>query len=86
MHSYVFGFFSFLCGFVLMLVSLFNWWSDVIMEATFEGEHTSMVEATYITVLLFSLFLNYFFSLLSFGLMHILVLIRILILLYLASC
>lgn len=49
MHSYLYGVFGIFAGFSLVLLTLFNWWSDVIVESTFEGEHTTKVETTYMT-------------------------------------
>jgi len=49
MHSYLYGIFGILGGFSVLLLTLFHWWSDVVLESTFEGEHTTKVETTYMT-------------------------------------
>jgi len=49
MHSYLYGIVGIFCGLSLLLLTVFNWWSDIIIESTMEGEHTSKVETTYMT-------------------------------------
>lgn len=44
MHKYSFGFFSLFFGFICLLLCLTLWWRDVIREATFENQHTAMVQ------------------------------------------
>ena len=35
----------FILWFIMLLYSMFVWWRDVIRESTFEGHHTSPVQA-----------------------------------------
>ena len=43
-HSYQKGGFVLLLGLILVLLTMFIWWRDVIREATFEGHHTKIVQ------------------------------------------
>nr|YP_009370762.1 cytochrome c oxidase subunit 3 [Eukaryota sp. BB2]AQL10451.1 cytochrome c oxidase subunit 3 [Eukaryota sp. BB2] len=43
------GLVTLILSFVVLFLTLFNWWSDVVVESTFEGEHTTKVKVTYIT-------------------------------------
>jgi cytochrome c oxidase subunit 3 len=45
MHSYTGGWFLFILGFFSVVSTMILWWRDVIREATFEGQHTSAVQA-----------------------------------------
>lgn len=44
MHSYINGKSCFLFGLFFLLFIMFCWWTDVVSEATFAGEHTSYVQ------------------------------------------
>lgn len=44
MHGYTKGNFMLPLGFIMVLFMMFNWWRDVIREATLEGRHTSSVQ------------------------------------------
>ena len=43
-HSYAYGGYITIFGFLLILATMFFWWRDVIREATFEGHHTKVVQ------------------------------------------
>lgn len=45
MHGYVGGDFLMPFGLTTVLLSMFGWWRDIIREATFEGQHTAVVQA-----------------------------------------
>jgi len=45
MHCYVGGFYLFLTGFISLVTVSFFWWRDVIREGTFQGHHTTAVQA-----------------------------------------
>ena len=45
MHGYSNGNFLVKFGFIMIIFSMFCWWRDVIREATFEGQHTTQVQA-----------------------------------------
>lgn len=49
MHSYAFGLLTMIFGLIVLVLSMFNWWFDLVIEATFEGEHTKAVQSTYRT-------------------------------------
>lgn len=42
-HLFAQGFNLFIIGLIILVVSSFFWWRDVIRESTFEGQHTSYV-------------------------------------------
>ena len=44
MHGYAGGSTLLLSGFCMILFMMACWWRDVIREATFEGQHTSIVQ------------------------------------------
>ena len=44
MHQYSGGFACFITGFSSILYIMFVWWRDIIREATFEGQHTFVVQ------------------------------------------
>jgi cytochrome c oxidase subunit 3 len=44
MHSYDGGKFLLKFGFFMVLFSMYVWWRDVIREATYEGQHTLIVQ------------------------------------------
>jgi heme/copper-type cytochrome/quinol oxidase subunit 3 len=44
MHSYLFGFYSLLFGLVFLITMMSFWWRDVVVEATWEGHHTKLVQ------------------------------------------
>jgi cytochrome c oxidase subunit 3 len=44
MHGEVDGFFFLVSGLVLLVIIMFLWWSDVIIEGTFQGMHTKVVQ------------------------------------------
>lgn len=44
MHSFSFGSYIALLGLFLVLFTMFVWWRDVVREATYEGNHTSVVQ------------------------------------------
>ena len=73
MHSYLFGLLLFFFSFIFLIINLVNWWVDVIIEATFEGEHTSKVEVMHNTAFfLFILselffFIGFFWTFFHFG-------------------
>jgi cytochrome c oxidase subunit 3 len=43
MHKYVGGWSLFLTGLLIIILTMFNWWRDIIRESTFEKCHTSTV-------------------------------------------
>lgn len=43
MHGYYNGGFLLFLGFSMVLFMMFCWWRDIVREATYEGQHTSMV-------------------------------------------
>jgi hypothetical protein len=43
-HGYENGGVSFILGFLLLLLTFYTWWRDVIREGSLEGQHTSMVQ------------------------------------------
>jgi len=45
MHGYNGGGFLWRFGFLMILFVMFVWWRDIIREATFEGQHTELVQA-----------------------------------------
>jgi hypothetical protein len=44
MHSYVNGFFVVSTGLTSLVVCMSIWWRDVVREATYRGDHTSVVQ------------------------------------------
>jgi len=44
MHSIVNGLFVLLIGLIVTIICMGVWWRDVIREATYEGQHTSVVQ------------------------------------------
>jgi cytochrome c oxidase subunit 3 len=44
MHRFIGGFSLFLTGFLLILYVMFTWWRDITREATFEDQHTVIVQ------------------------------------------
>ena len=44
MHGYISGFTVLCMGQLLILSCMYVWWRDVVREATFEGQHTSVVQ------------------------------------------
>ena len=44
-HSYTGGGWCLFTGLFLVLFTMFTWWRDIVREATFEGQHTEMVQA-----------------------------------------
>jgi len=44
MHGYIGGNSLLNLGFVALLLVMFGWWRDIVREATFEGQHTRMVQ------------------------------------------
>jgi cytochrome c oxidase subunit 3 len=44
MHSYQNGFFVVITGLVSVVVCMSIWWRDIIREATYRGDHTSVVQ------------------------------------------
>lgn len=44
MHSWVWGGYVLAFGFFYVIYCLACWWRDVVVEATFEGQHTRMVQ------------------------------------------
>nr|WOL37364.1 cytochrome c oxidase subunit 3 [Polyopes affinis] len=44
MHAYINGSFVLAVGFLMLLLTMFVWWRDVIRESTFEGHHTGIVQ------------------------------------------
>jgi len=47
MHRYEYGLFLLLGGFLSVFIIMFNWWGDVIKEATFIGTHTLQVQRSH---------------------------------------
>lgn len=43
-HSYAYGDLLALAGFVLILSVMYVWWRDVVREATYQGNHTIVVQ------------------------------------------
>nr|YP_010199565.1 cytochrome c oxidase subunit 3 [Gracilaria caudata]UAD89423.1 cytochrome c oxidase subunit 3 [Gracilaria caudata] len=44
MHAYKQGSTFLLCGFIMLFMTMFVWWRDVVRESTFEGHHTGIVQ------------------------------------------
>lgn len=44
MHRFFSGWSLFINGFVVLLYVMYTWWRDVIREATFEDQHTAVVQ------------------------------------------
>jgi hypothetical protein len=44
MHGYIGGSFLIKFGFLMTLFMMACWWRDVVREATFEGQHTMIVQ------------------------------------------
>nr|YP_009511845.1 cytochrome c oxidase subunit 3 [Gracilaria gracilis]AXI97722.1 cytochrome c oxidase subunit 3 [Gracilaria gracilis] len=44
MHAYKQGDIVLLCGFIMLFMTMFVWWRDVVRESTFEGHHTGIVQ------------------------------------------
>jgi len=44
MHGYLGGSFLAPLGFCTVIFTMYAWWRDIIREATFEGQHTSVVQ------------------------------------------
>ena len=44
MHAYAGGGFLLQFGFVLILLTIYTWWRDIVRESTFEGHHTAKVQ------------------------------------------
>lgn len=44
MHAFSKGFFILSTSFLMLLISMFVWWRDVVRESTFEGHHTGIVQ------------------------------------------
>jgi len=44
MHSYKYGDQLIICGFLILLYSIYMWWRDIIREATLEEQHTFSVQ------------------------------------------
>lgn len=73
MHGFYSALFLFFWSFVFFLTSLFNWFFDVAMEATLEGEHTLKVQKMYNSAFLlfliseFLFFITLFWTFFHFG-------------------
>merc|ERR1712174_23905 len=44
MHSYKYGDQLIICGFLILLYSIYMWWRDIIRDATLEEQHTFSVQ------------------------------------------
>ena len=44
MHNYQYGDSLMICGFIILLYSVYMWWRDVVREATLEEQHTFSVQ------------------------------------------
>ena len=44
MHKFIGGWYLFLTGFLFILYVMYSWWRDVIREATFEDQHSIIVQ------------------------------------------
>ena len=44
MHKFIGGWNLFVTGFAILLYVMYTWWRDIIREATFEDQHTSVVQ------------------------------------------
>ena len=44
MHGYTGGGLALFVGILVILFNMYVWWRDIVREATFEGNHTSMVQ------------------------------------------
>jgi cytochrome c oxidase subunit 3 len=44
MHSFEYGSWTMSFGMILILITMYVWWRDVVREATYEGHHTSFVQ------------------------------------------
>ena len=73
-HDIFSGIICLCCGFVILFLSLFGWWRDVIREGTFVGKHTLKVQnGLKLGFILFVLsevmfFLSFFWSFFHFSL------------------
>jgi cytochrome c oxidase subunit 3 len=43
-HGYIGGLSLTFTGFFLILLIMYTWWRDIVREATYEGQHTSLVQ------------------------------------------
>lgn len=72
MHKYTSGVYTYTLGFFLLTYSATLWWRDVVREATYEGQHTKLVQLNLVYgmllfivsewMLFFSLFWAFFHS------------------------
>ena len=44
-HGYIGSFSLTLTGFSIIIYVMYTWWRDVVREATYEGQHTNVVQA-----------------------------------------
>jgi len=44
MHMVKYGMIIFLLGFIILIVSMYLWWRDVVRESTYQGYHTLIVQ------------------------------------------
>jgi len=44
-HSYSGGGYVLLTGILTVIFTMYVWWRDIVREATFEGQHTDMVQS-----------------------------------------
>jgi len=61
MHRFEQGLFLFFFGLFLVLTTAGFWWRDVVREATFEGQHTSLVQGNLRLGMLFFILSEVFF-------------------------
>merc|ERR1711862_939387 len=61
MHSYKYGDQLIICGFLILLYSIYMWWRDIIREATLEEQHTFSVQKFKIRNAFVYCFRNYVF-------------------------
>lgn len=43
-HFYTLGFYNIFIGLFLLVISMYSWFSEVIFEASYEGQHTRLVQ------------------------------------------
>merc|ERR1711983_345040 len=65
MHSYKYGDQLIICGFLILLYSIYMWWRDIIREATLEEQHTFSVQRSLRLGMLLFIVWAFFYSSLS---------------------
>ena len=70
-HFYIWGFSHLIFSLITLLITLFGWFSDIVFEATFEGQHTIKVQKNILVgMLLFIISEIMFFLAFFWGFFH----------------